>query len=31
VYDRFVHYWGISGSYAMVCNKRNAHAVLSIH
>lgn len=31
VYDRFVHYWGISGSYAMTCNKRNAHAVLSIH
>lgn len=30
VYDRFVHYWGISGSYRLTCNKRNANAVLSI-
>jgi hypothetical protein len=30
VYDRFVHYWGISGSYRLTCSKRNANAVLSI-
>ena len=30
VYDRFVHYWGLSGSYRLTCNKRNANAVLSV-
>lgn len=31
VYDRFVHYWGVSGSYRLICNKRNANAVLSVY
>lgn len=31
VYDRFVHYWGLSGSYRLTCNKRNANAVLSVY
>lgn len=31
VYNRFVHYWGLSGSYRLTCNKRNANAVLSVY
>lgn len=31
VYDRYVHYWAITGSYRMTCNQRNANAVLSIY
>lgn len=30
VYDRYVHYWGLTSKYRMTTNKRNAHAVLSI-
>ena len=28
--DRYVHYWGLTSSYALTINKRNANAVLSI-
>lgn len=31
VYDRYVHYWAITGAYRMTCNQRNANAVLSIY
>lgn len=30
VYDRYVHYWGMTSKYRLTINKRNAHAVLSI-
>lgn len=30
VYDRYVHYWGMTSKYRLTTNKRNAHAVLSI-
>lgn len=30
IYDRYVHYWALTGSYSMTVNKRNCHAVLSI-
>lgn len=28
--DRYVHYWGLTSSYALTINKRNANAVLSV-
>lgn len=28
--DRYVHYWGLTSSYALTINKRNGNAVLSI-
>ncbi len=31
VYNRFVHYFGLTGKYAMTTNKRRAHAVLSTY
>lgn len=31
VYNRFVHYFGLTGKYAMTINKRRANAVLSIY
>lgn len=30
VYDRYVHYWGLTAKYRLTTKKRNAHAVLSI-
>jgi hypothetical protein len=30
VYDRYVHYWGLTAKAAFTVSKRNAHAVLSI-
>ncbi len=30
VYDRYVHYWGLTAKAAITTGKRNAHAVLSI-
>ena len=30
VYDRYVHYWGLTAKAALTTGKRNAHAVLSI-
>jgi len=30
VYDRYVHYWGMTSKYRLTTNKRNAHAVLSV-
>lgn len=30
MYDRYVHYWGMTSKYRLTTNKRNAHAVLSI-
>lgn len=30
MYDRYVHYWGVTSKYRLTTNKRNAHAVLSI-
>jgi hypothetical protein len=30
VYDRYVHYWGLTSKAALATNKRNSHAVLSI-
>jgi hypothetical protein len=30
VYNRFVHYFGLTGKYAMTINKRRANAVLSV-
>jgi hypothetical protein len=30
VYDRYVHYWGVTSKYRLTTDKRNAHAVLSI-
>lgn len=30
VYDRYVHYWGLTSKYRITVKKRNAHAVLSI-
>jgi len=31
VYDRYVHYWGLTSKAALTTGKRNAHAVLSIY
>lgn len=31
VYDRYVHFWALTGSYRLTCSKRNAHAVLSVY
>lgn len=31
LYDRYVHYWAVTGSYRFTCNKRNANAVLSVY
>lgn len=31
IYDRYVHYWALTGSYSLTCSKRNAHAVLSVY
>ncbi len=31
VYNRFVHYFGLTGKYAVTTNKRRAHAVFSIY
>lgn len=31
VYNRFVHYFGLTSSYAVTVNKRRAHAVLSLY
>jgi hypothetical protein len=30
VYDRYVHYWGLTAKAALTTNKRNANAVLSV-
>lgn len=30
LYDRYVHYYGLTSKYRLTCNKRNANAVLSI-
>lgn len=30
VYDRYVHYWGLTSKAALTTSKRNAHAVLSL-
>lgn len=30
VYDRYVHYWGVTSKYRLTTGRRNAHAVLSI-
>jgi hypothetical protein len=30
IYDRYVHYWAMTGSYSMTIGKRNCHSVLSI-
>jgi hypothetical protein len=31
VYDRYVHYWGLTSKAALTTGKRNAHAVLSLY
>jgi hypothetical protein len=30
MYDRYVHYWGLTADYGITCNQRNTMAVLSI-
>jgi hypothetical protein len=30
VYDRYVHYWALTSSFAFTTSKRNAHAVLAL-